>query len=161
MCDMLANDSMDSMFCIPSQSSCLSLAVLDQTVAEIFRSESSPTNPDKYRNKILDESAPDMFTSRMSNKSAERFHYSLNDVFLRDEKCCTKGCTTKIGTKSSTSTLFVTKRSHNFQVGLEMHEESVRSKRGSSLQGQQDADDRMNATFRRLPSAELWEALLQ
>ena len=154
---------MESLFCIPSQSSCISYSALDRTVTDFFRSESSPINADHYRNKVLNKS--DLNTFKMSNQSAERFRSPLNDdsAFVRDAKSCPEGCIEENGTTSSNSSsaLFVTKRSHNFQVGLEMHEESVRSKRCSIVQGRQDATGRMQIHLHRLPSAELWEVLLQ
>ena len=164
ICEMLNNDDIKCLFLIPSQSSCFSYTILDRTVSGISRSESSPINTDNHRNKTLGKSPSDLFTFGTSNQTAgTRTNYSsLNNdsAFVRDAKSCPEGCIEKNCTTSS-STLFVTKRSHNFQVGLEMHEESVRSKRSFIVQGGHDSSSRMQTAFPRLPSAELWEALLQ
>ena len=132
---MLDNDLHDCLFRIPSIDSSFSCCMKDMS-AFFSRSESAPV---KAFHRPCEPVAA-------HNEVEEAFSETLR----RDSKSCPDCFDRIIAQHSSSCTV---KRAHNFQMGLLLHEESVRA----NTCRKQDRRD----IFDRLPSAELWAALLE
>ena len=149
---MLDNESTESLLRIPSHSSDLACAMLELDGPIFARSESAPVCNDN----TCDTARPCLHVLRRHVSVIQRS--SSEDVpFRRGTRSCPDR---PVGVVERKPARIMSKREHNFLVGLQLHRESFCIK-ACKVSRDQDYGLTCSTGFGQLPSAELWEALLQ
>lgn len=147
ICDMLDNSMVEPLLRIPSLDSPSAILMIELHIPAIARSESTPVKNDSQFQ--LTRDCPNCVENTTCTSSKP-------NQFCRDAKSCPAGLASSI---KPAAAHFTSKRAHNFLVGLQLHQEGLRTK---ACKDSLDASDhRGKAGIHRLLSAELWDALLQ
>ena len=143
--EMLNNEMVESLFHIPSLDSESAHFMVDVPI--FARSESTPTRLDLCR-----PSTPlNLFSDGQVGlfkpcSSSQNFTYN-------DARSC---CDDSVEAVEQIPARVVSKRVHNFLVGLELHQDSVNTKACINEPVQAAAARRSSTSYNQLPSAELW-----
>ena len=151
---MLDNNTMQSLLRIPSHSSGPACPMLELDDFIFTRSGSAPISNEE-----------DFNATRHSTQFVCRQLYRNKPCSSREDAPFRRGASScpdrKVQVIERKETRMRLKRAHNFLIGLQLHQETFCTKVCPNSRDQAASLDCRRAGFELLPSAGLWEALLQ